>query len=759
MKTNPIRLLFAAVAAAALYCQSAGATTYLVEEFQNYDSGRLGDASTGGGTIAPALWVGAQNTTTVTNGSHSLDGTTLGLVQSFGDKVNLLGRTNGAPSGIGTNIQNGCYNAWNTVKPLLDPRVTTNLYTSFLYQFKNGYDLTNGNVLVQMDDVAGGIQSSSGQRSMWQLLGRWTGSKIQLGIAKCIYQTASSIAFLPGANVGVTNWDSTLISPGQTFFVVVRMQLMATNLTGVGGAYQTNIEDDLWINPPPASFGVAEGSVPAPDTNSPVGDGTIFTSTSGPGRFYIADTYAVGFLDELRIASTWAEVTPPVGQCISANVIVDPTNVTQSAEIPAIITTGYVGTGATNQWQLSKDGGATWANIPGENLPQLITPNLQLPGDNGNKYRCLVGVTCDNSSDTSGVATVTLTPTTPTSPGVIMNDPFTGQTFSYPVTPVNSFWVSLQDAQQNVYFSDYPGPGATATTITNSSTLYIGYFVDQNAAPVDLAIGSAIRVTFPFTPNDFSLFTGNGPLRFGLYDYRDLGVPIPASSTALTGSAGQGYGVMGYMLSLDFGTNFSETTPLNLYVRNNLPAIGLAASTADYASMLSGPGAGGVNTNLTVFQSGVSNTLIFTVTRTGTNTCVVAATLTNAIGLNISFSAGDTNGLGWHRFDSFALRPNSGVTTAGSFFIPSFKVEVLNGITVVPSSINITNISRPGGTNAISIGWQTLPSGGTYSYSVLSATNLTGPWSVNTGGITTNAYIDNNTITNNTRLFYRVTSP
>ncbi len=39
-------------------------------------------------------------------------------------------------------------------------------------------------------------------------------------------------------------------------------------------------------------------------------------------------------------------------------------------------------------------------------------------------------------------------------------------------------------------------------------------------APVDLAIGSAIQVTFPFTPNDFSQFTGNGPLRFGLYDYR-----------------------------------------------------------------------------------------------------------------------------------------------------------------------------------------------------------------------------------------------
>ena len=276
---------------------------------------------------------------------------------------------------------------------------------------------------------------------------------------------------------------------------------------------------------------------------------------------------------------------------------------------------GYVGTGATNQWEVSKDCGVTWTAIPNETLPTLITANLQYPGDNLNQYRCVVGVPCDGSMQTSTVAKVTLTPTTPTSPGVIMNDPFTGQVFNYPVTPVNSVWFSLLDANQNPHFSDYPGPGATAMTITNSSTLYVGYFVNSNAAPVDLAIGSSIQVTFPFTPNDFSQFTGNGPLRFGLYDYRDLGSPITTSSTSLTGSAGQGYGVMGYMLSLDFGTNFTDTTPLNLYVRNSLLSPGLACSTGDYASMQAGP-TGGTSTNEIVFQDGVSNTLIFTVTRT-----------------------------------------------------------------------------------------------------------------------------------------------
>jgi hypothetical protein len=750
MKMNSTRFLFAAVASTALFGQSAGATTFLVEEFQYSTSGRLGDANSGGAQTYPALWNTAQNTTTFTNGSHSLDGTPLGLVESFGDKVNLLGLTNGAVGGV----QNGCYNKWNAVNKTIDPTVTTNLYTSFLLQFKNGYELTNHDVIVQMNDVSGGIQSSSGQRAYWQIIGQWTGSKIQLGIAKNIYQTASSIPI--GATIGVTNWDPTLISPGQTFFVVVRLQLNDTNMTGAGGNFQTNVEDDLWINPAPVTFGTNEANVPTPDVISPVGDGTVSSSTSGPGRFFICDTFAVGFLDELRIASTWAEVTPPVGQCTSAGIITDPTNVTQSAEIQAIISTSYSGSGATNQWQVSKDSGATWTAVPNGTLPTLITANLQYPADNLNEYRCVVGVSCDGSSVTSAVATVTLNPTTPTSPGVIMNDPFTGQVFNYPVTPVNSVWFSLLDSSQNPYFSDFPGPGATATTITNSSTLYVGYFVDQNAAPVDLAIGSAIRVTFPFTPNDFSLFTGNGALRFGLYDYRDLGTPIATSSTTLTGSAGQGYGVMGYMLSLDFGTNFTDTTPLNLYARNSLLSPGLASSTGDYLALDAGP-AGGVNTNVPSFQDGVNNTLIFTVTRTATNACVVAVSITNANGLNLSFSTVDTS-LGWHRFDSFALRPNSGVSSCANFFIPSFKVEVIGGITVVPTSITITNISLA--TNSITLGWQPVPADGTYGYSVLTTTNLSsGPWVTNVTGITTNTYTDNATTTNNVKLFYRVRSP
>ena len=49
-------------------------------------------------------------------------------------------------------------------------------------------------------------------------------------------------------------------------------------------------------------------------------------------------------------------------------------------------------------------------------------------------------------------------------------------------------------------------------------------------------------------------------------------------------------------------------------------------------------------------------------------------------------------------------------------------MQVIGGVQVVPTSITITNISRA--TNSITLGWQALPSSGTYSFSVLSATNM-----------------------------------
>ena len=81
---------------------------------------------------------------------------------------------------------------------------------------------------------------------------------------------------------GVTNWDATTVTVGQPFFVVVRLQIVATN----GVSYYTNDEVDLWINPAANTFGTNEANVPAPDAISPPGDGAPPSSSHRPGTVF-----------------------------------------------------------------------------------------------------------------------------------------------------------------------------------------------------------------------------------------------------------------------------------------------------------------------------------------------------------------------------------------------------------------------------------------------------------------------------------------
>jgi hypothetical protein len=750
MKKNQISLLSVVVASAVLLCQSARAT-YYTEEFINYATGPLSSSD--------GLWNGAGDSQiTVTNGSHSLDGTPLGLVSSYGDKANISGTNEigviNIAAGITNVIPNGNYTKFVTATPSVFsptnlPHVP--LYTSFLYRFNTSGGATNGQapMIACMELQSGGITSASGADAYWQLFARTNAGSIQLGIAKNVFNNAANVV----TGGGVTNWATTNLTANQTFFVVVQLQLNATN--GFGGTYTNGVDNivNMWINPPAKYFGTNEANLPTPSATSPIGDGFNPTSTTGPGRFFVIGSGWSANLDELRCSTNWADVTPPVGQCITAGINSDPTNVTQSAEISAILNVGVVGTGATNQWQISQNGGSTWSNIPGALSPTYVTPNLQLATDNGNKYRAIVGVGCDNSSVTSQVATVTLTAPVVTPDGLVMDDTFADGFYgNTPITTNNSVWFTSNPANLDAY-DDAPN-GMVAYTITNTSTLYLGYFVNEATTnlPVDLAIGNQIKVTLSITPNDFSLFTVNGLLEFGLFDYADGGTPVVNDDSTVAGSTGNGVDVRGYMLGVDFGTNFSTSTPLTLYARNTLGDISLMSVLGDYLSMQSGPVGGGYS-GAPAFKSGTNYSLVFSVTRTATNTCSVAATITGG-GTNWTYSSTDTNSFGYHRFDAFGIYDKSGVTSVNNFLIPEFKVEVLP-VTLAPTSITVTNVSYSG--NHLIIGWSPSPAG-SYTFSVLSKTNLTdAAWVTNATGISINSYT--NTSATATRGFYRVSSP
>lgn len=713
-----IRLALA-VTTIALASANVNATLLRSTQIVGYNTGNLGTSGVGAGADA---WENATAQVTVTNGSGSLDGTSLGLVASAGDRVFISATT--------------ALNARNQFVPANTYPVATtetNIYFSFLYRFRNVADVSSaGELMIRMNTGTSG----TGTAQHWDLHARESGGQIQLGIAKA---------------AGITNFATTNISQGQTVFVVIRQQMKV-------GA-QNDIYD-LWINPPANFFGTNE--VDIPPVSATVGalatDGTEAASGSGPGRFVVVAGLNSEF-DEFRAATTWAEVTPAVGSCVGAAIETHPTNVTQVAEISASFHAKALAsaTSPTYQWQRSTNSGSTWNNIIGAVSSSYTTPNLAL-SESGSQYRVIVNVACGGgSSATSSVATVTLTAPILTPVGLIMHDTFLDPTNAFdgraegPIWSSNSVWVtSVTDdltafGQGGNLLASFGGVGG-------ASRLWLGYFIETNQPPVHLGVGRSIRVTLPFTPNAYSSFTNNSGLRFGVFDYADGGTRVPGDGAAAGGSAGNGNGVRGYMLNLDFGPTFTANSPLQLLVRSSLGDNNLMGSVALYESLGSGP-AGGGYTGAVAFQAGTQYTLQLTVARTAVNSVNITAAISGG-GTNWSHTVTETNAA-FHRFDAFAIRPNSLETTADSFTFSDFIVEVLQGaVSVAP--FNITSVQSLSPT-AVKVTWSS-EVGATYH--VLSRATLTGVETTNATIVATGTSTSytNSPISGSER-YYRVLAP
>ena len=674
----------------ALFSSNVRADQVRVDEFAGYSSGTLGSDPTRGQLNG---WNQATANITLTNGSGSLDGTSLGLVASAGDRVfqSAYSYTNTALATARNQfVANGTFPQAND----------TNIYYSFLYRFANLTDVpANGAYLAQVFRA----NSGTGTPQHWALLAKTFGGFIQLGISKA------------GAPSNVTNYAAVNISPGQTVFVVIRQHI-------IPGA--NNDVYDLWINPAAQYFGTNEVDIPTSDAS--VGalttDGTEDSSSTGPGRlaFFAGPTLE---WDELRIATTWAEATPWFGQCINAGFGLQPLSVTNSAEISSTFTVFATGTSPTVQWQRSTDNGTNWSDIAGATASIYTTPNLAL-SENNSKYRAIANAACNNSFATSQVATVTLTTPTPTPIGTIMDDQFDDFRDIPPVTTTHSVWLTGDTVSSSLFTS---GGDLVAIPQGSGSSLWLGYFTESNALPVHLAVGKLMKVTLPFTISSFSQHTNNSSLRIGLYDYFDGAVRVGADSATLGGSRGNGNNVRGYLLNLDLGPTFSVSSPVQLLARNFLLDDNLQGSISDFESFGSGPAGGGYE-GATAFQAGTQYTLELTVNRTGVNVCDVTANITGG-GTNWSHTITDTN-YAYHRFDSIAFRPNSLQTTADQFNFPEFKVEVQStSIPVTPFHITSSRMVAP---TSFALTWDSISG---VNYQVQSRTSL------NSGNWTTNATV------------------
>jgi hypothetical protein len=617
MKTIHVRIL--ALIPALLLAQSAHAQVLRISQISGFATGQLGATGVADG------WAGAGTEVTNTSGSGSLDGTGLGLVASAGDKVEIS-----AVPGHTT------YNVFASSRQIL--QVNTNIYYSFLYRFNNAADV----------DAAGetNIQiklANSGSTGVFDIESKNVSGQIQMGVNK---------------PTGTPAFATTNIAQGQTIFVVVRHQL----ITGAN-----NDQIDLWINPPTGSFNATEANVPPPSVSTI--SGTESTSATGPGRFYL-DSGANTTFDELRIAYTWAEVTPPAGSCTAAGITTSPAaSVTNASELSTTFTVVATGTSPTYQWQVKTNGGSVFVNANsgiGTNSSIYTTPILRV-ADSGIQYRCIVSVACaGGSSATSAVSTITVPAPVVASPGIIVDDYWADLSRSNAPIATNS---AMWRASTAGTLSDGSSGNMVATPASGSSSLWSAYFTDDTitSIPVHVPVGSTIKVTLAFTTATFTAFTNNSSLRIGLFDYADGGTRITNDTTA-GGSSGNGVGVRGYMWSQDFGTNFSANSPMSLLTRTVLTDGNLMGTTGDYAALGGGPGG---LLNAPAFQPNTSYKFELSVNRASATTNVLTAKITGGT-LDLSFTTNDTTYL-YPRFDTVAIRPNSLENSPDSFTFTQFR--------------------------------------------------------------------------------------
>lgn len=631
---NEVRL-WGACAALALMLQGTDAGELVrISQMLNYSTGPLGQAENVEG------WNNTSGNITVTAGSGSLDGTSLGLTSSRGDLADI-----NATQGLNV------YNLF-AASGQFRPDVRRNLYYSFLYRFNDAADVSDTSEIILQAN-----RQNSGSQFTLQGVARSIDGKLQIGVAK---------------NGGTPAFAPRQINPGETVFVVFRHQIIPP-----AGA-----EDvvDVWVNPPSASFNLDETVTPPPTPDATALDGTEDTSNTGPGRFYLASGANAAF-DELRIGTNWADVTPSAAVCDPASVTQNPVDASVTAGIPATFSVKAAGSSPLFQWQSSSDGGTNWADVTGgtgATLATYTTPFTTV-ADTGRKFRAIVTVTCGpGSSATSAVATLTVAPATPTPSGLVLSDTWTNDLSvnTPPVTTNNSVWYASSSGS---LYIDTGNNTMVASPLAGSSTLWVGYFTENTNLPVHLEVGRMLRAMLQFKASGVSATDGN--LRIGLFDYADGSARLDRDGFG-SGSSGNGENVRGYMVGINFSSTFSATSPLTLYARKGLDSLNLMGSTGDYQSLGSGPG--GLQGTAGI-QDNTEYTLELSIERTNTVGVVVTASITGG-DASWTHSVADAT-YNYHRFDAIGIRPNTQETTATWMEVLQFKVEVVETASPPPVPI------------------------------------------------------------------------
>ncbi len=209
--------------------------------------------------------------------------------------------------------ENGQVEAGNLLVPGLQPS-TGNRYTytgSQSVRLRFVPQQTNGAIWFSFAMRIDNLSTSTGSETMAGLAqgttttfpckinirGDGSGNSYQIGM------------FKGGGTTGNGSLAPNTFSASDTVFVVARYTFRPGSSTDDSG--------DLWLNPPPATFGEASAPVP---TLADQGLGAADQSYTDAFMWRFASGYPKRTVDEFRLGYSWADVTPPAPPQLSAAV-------------------------------------------------------------------------------------------------------------------------------------------------------------------------------------------------------------------------------------------------------------------------------------------------------------------------------------------------------------------------------------------------------------------------------------------------------
>ncbi|MGH7980128.1 MAG: hypothetical protein ACREE6_12205, partial [Limisphaerales bacterium] len=206
-----------------------------------------------------------------------------------------------------------------------------NVYYSFALKLTDITGMSSGGVFWAGFNNSSGAQTSTPTTAATRVYTRAAGGGFNIGLSKAS-STTSDIA-----------WDNAVHSPDETIFLVGSYTF--------NSASTTDDVANLWINPPPSTFGVAFAPPPTltnsadTDINSGAIESFVLLNRN-------AGEPTNGIFDELRIGTSWASVTPPTQPPPLLNYSVDGNNLilSWSASSPGFMLQTSPALGTLTSW-------------------------------------------------------------------------------------------------------------------------------------------------------------------------------------------------------------------------------------------------------------------------------------------------------------------------------------------------------------------------------------------------------------------------